>query len=467
VSNHGVESGLLVKISLVLIAAMISAQAAIAQPSEANRRIAPPGLKEIQVPFASLKPEAIFKIGENADWVQVTDDAVWVASSKPASVHRIDPKTNKEVAVIPLPGDPCAGLAFGFGSLWVPLCGRPNSIARVDANANRISAILPIGPAGPEGGIAASTDSVWVVRDDTGTLARIDPATNKVRQSISIAPGSYNPCFSEDTVWITGGAANLLTAVDARTGDVRAAIPVGPMPRFLTAGAGSIWTLNQGDGTVTRIDALTTQGCDRLLVVPLYPQYSAATSATVCDEVFRVLAGQRAQPTLRVTPPYYDDPDYIEALAVSINAHLATLPFQPELIVASFHGMPQKYVDKGDPYQAQCVATTDALRKRMGLDAAKLILTFQSRFGFDEWLRPYTDKTIEKLAKDGVKRIAVVTPGFSADCLETLEEIAVENAHVFHRHGGENFFTIPCLNDSPPGMLVLGQMALRELKGWI
>ena len=256
-SNHGVESGLLVKISLVLIAPMISAQAAIAQPFEANRGIAPPGSKEIQVPFASLKPEAIFKIGENADWVQVTDDAVWVASSKPASVHRIDPKTNKEVAVIPLPGDPCAGLAFGFGSLWVPLCGRPNSIARVDANANRISAILPIGPAGPEGGIAASTDSVWVVRDDTGTLARIDPATNKVRQRISIAPGSYNPCFSEDTVWITGGVANLLTAVDARTGDVRAAIPVGPMPRFLTAGAGSIWTLNQGDGTVTRIDALT------------------------------------------------------------------------------------------------------------------------------------------------------------------------------------------------------------------
>ena len=177
-----------------------------------------------------------------------------------------------------------------------------------------------------------------------------------------------------------------------------------------------------------RIDALTAQGCDRLLVVPLYPQYSAATSATVCDEVFRVLGGMRAQPTLRVTPPYYDDPDYIEALAVSIDAHLATLPFQPEIIVASFHGMPQKYIDKGDPYQAQCIATTDALRKRMGLDATKLLLTFQSRFGFDAWLQPYTDKTIEQLAKDGVRSIAVVTPGFSADCLETLEEIAQENA---------------------------------------
>src|SRR5882762_11759689 len=188
------------------------------------------------------------------------------------------------------------------------------------------------------------------------------------------------------------------------------------------------WAMRYGNPSVrSRIDALTAQGCDRLLVVPLYPQYSAATSATVCDEVFRVLAGMRAQPTLRVTPPYYDDPDYIEALAVSINAHLKTLTFQPEIIVASFHGMPQKYIDQGDPYYAQCVATTDALRQRMGFDEKKLMLTFQSRFGFDEWLQPYTDKTIEQLAKDGVRCIAVVTPGFSADCLETLEEIAQEN----------------------------------------
>src|SRR6476646_8465824 len=228
------------------------------------------------------------------------------------------------------------------------------------------------------------------------------------------------------------------------------------------------WAMRYGNPSIrSRIDALTAQGCDRILVVPLYPQYSAATSATVCDEVFRVLADMRAQPTLRVTPPYYDDPDYIEALAVSINAHLASLPFQPELIVASFHGMPQKYVDKGDPYQAQCVATTDALRKRLGLDAARLILTFQSRFGFDAWLQPYTDKTIEKLAKDGVKHIAVVTPGFSADCLETLEEIAEENAEIFKHNGGEQFSAIPCLNDSDPGMDVIRQLVLRELQGWI
>jgi ferrochelatase len=228
------------------------------------------------------------------------------------------------------------------------------------------------------------------------------------------------------------------------------------------------WAMRYGNPSIrSRIDALTAQGCDRLLVVPLYPQYSAATSATVCDEVFRILAAMRAQPTLRVTPPYYDDPDYIEALAVSIDAHLATLPFQPELIVASFHGMPQKYVDNGDPYQAQCIATTEALRKRMGLDASRLLLTFQSRFGFDEWLQPYTDKTMEKLAKDGVRRITVVMPGFSADCLETLEEIAQENAEIFKRNGGEQFAAIPCLNDSEAGMDVIRQLVLRELQGWI
>ncbi len=228
------------------------------------------------------------------------------------------------------------------------------------------------------------------------------------------------------------------------------------------------WAMRYGNPSIrARIDALAAQGCSRLLVVPLYPQYSAATSATVCDEVFRVLADMRAQPSLRVSPPYYDDPDYIEALAVSINAHLATLPFKPELIVASFHGMPQKYVDAGDPYYEQCVATTEALRQRLELDASKLLLTFQSRFGNDPWLQPYTDKTIEELAKQGTKSIAVITPGFAADCLETLEEIAQENAEIFRHNGGEQFSAIPCLNDSEPGMDVIRQLVLRELQGWI
>jgi len=228
------------------------------------------------------------------------------------------------------------------------------------------------------------------------------------------------------------------------------------------------WAMRYGNPSIrARVEALLAQGCDRLLVVPLYPQYSAATSATVCDEVFRVLADLRAQPTLRVTPPYFVDSDYIEALGVSIERHLAALPFTPEVIVASFHGMPKAYVDKGDPYLAQCVATTDALRERLRLDDRKLLLTFQSRFGNAEWLQPYTDKTMERLAREGVRRIAVVTPGFSADCLETLEEIAQENAEIFKHAGGEQFTAIPCLNDSDEGMDVIRQLVLRELQGWI
>jgi len=232
------------------------------------------------------------------------------------------------------------------------------------------------------------------------------------------------------------------------------------------------WAMRYGNPSIrSGIEALMKRGCERILVVPLYPQYSAATSATVCDEVFRVLASLRAQPTLRVTPPYYDAPAYIDALATSIESHLAQLSFKPELIVASFHGMPKDYVDKGDPYQGQCVATVEALRKRLGVglgpDAPKLLLTFQSRFGKAEWLQPYTDKTIEHLARDGVKRIAVVMPGFAADCLETLEEIAQENADIFKRNGGEEFSAIPCLNDSDAGMKVISELVLRELQGWI
>lgn len=228
------------------------------------------------------------------------------------------------------------------------------------------------------------------------------------------------------------------------------------------------WAMRYGNPSIKAgVDGLIAKGCERILTVPLYPQYSASTSATVCDEVFRVLSQMRSQPTLRVTPPYYQDEAYIDALAASIEAHLSTLSFEPELIVASFHGMPKSYVDKGDPYQSHCVATTEALRRRMKLDETKLLLTFQSRFGFDEWLQPYTDKTMERLAKEGVRRIAVVTPGFSADCLETLEEIAQENAEIFEHNGGEEFSAIPCLNDSQPGMDVIRTLVLRELQGWI
>jgi ferrochelatase len=228
------------------------------------------------------------------------------------------------------------------------------------------------------------------------------------------------------------------------------------------------WAMRYGNPSLdSRIEALTRLGCERILLVPLYPQYAAATTATVCDAAFAALARLRFQPALRVVPPYYDDPVYIEALAASIEAELARLPFEPDMILASFHGIPKSYADEGDPYPGQCEETVRLLRSRLGLGEDRLKLTFQSRFGRAEWLQPYTDETVRALAQGGVKNLAVVTPGFAADCLETLEEIAVENGDIFKQHGGVNFAAIPCLNDSEPGMDLLVHLVRRELQGWV
>lgn len=205
--------------------------------------------------MSELKPAHTFELGGAPDWMVVTDDAVWISNDKINAVQRIDPRSNTVVAKIDLPAPPCSGLAFGFGSVWVPLAGTPRSLARVDPSTNRIAAILPFGTADDEGGIAAGGDSLWIVSDQQGTLLRIDPAANSLRQKISIAPGSYNPLFSDGVIWVTGNESSVLTAVDAVSGEILAVIPVGLHPRFLTAGAGSIWTLNQGDGSVTRVDA--------------------------------------------------------------------------------------------------------------------------------------------------------------------------------------------------------------------
>ncbi len=228
------------------------------------------------------------------------------------------------------------------------------------------------------------------------------------------------------------------------------------------------WAMRYANPSIaSRLKALIDRGCERILVMPLYPQYSAATTATVNDEVFRFMLRLRRQPALRILPPYYDDPYYIEVLASSLKAELRALSFTPEVIVASYHGVPKEYSDKGDPYESQCVRTTELLRRQMGLDQSKLMLTYQSRFGRSKWLEPATIKTMKALAKKGVKNLVVVMPGFAADCLETLEEIAVENARVFKRHGGQNFAAIPCLNDGEAGMLMIWQLAMRELKGWV
>ena len=228
------------------------------------------------------------------------------------------------------------------------------------------------------------------------------------------------------------------------------------------------WAMRYASPSISsRLEKLIARGCDRILVMPLYPQYSATTTATVADEVFKYLMRLRRQPALRILPAYYDDPYYIEVLASSLKAELKNLSFAPDMILLSYHGMPKDYVLKGDPYEAQCVRTTELLRAQLALDETKLMMTFQSRFGRAKWLEPSTIKTVRALAKKGVKNLVVVTPGFSADCLETLEEIAVENAHVFTRAGGKNFAAIPCLNDSEAGMLMIWQLAMRELKGWV
>lgn len=228
------------------------------------------------------------------------------------------------------------------------------------------------------------------------------------------------------------------------------------------------WAMRYGNPSIkSRLEALQEQGCERILLVPLYPQYSAATTATVCDKAFEALKQMRWQPTLRIAPPYYDDPAYIEALKTSVNSSLAALSFEPEVVIASFHGLPLEYFQKGDPYHCHCAKTARLLRESLGWEEHRLIQTFQSRFGNAEWLQPYTDETIEKLAQDGVKRIAVVTPGFASDCVETLEEIAQEGREIFEEHGGEAFAALPCLNNSTEGMAFLSSHISRELQGWI
>ena len=228
------------------------------------------------------------------------------------------------------------------------------------------------------------------------------------------------------------------------------------------------WAMRYGQPSIaSRMEHLQKQGCERILVFPLYPQYAAATTATVNDKAFETLLKMRWQPALRTVPPYHDDPAYIDALAISIEKHQATLDWEPERVLTSFHGIPKSYFDKGDPYYCQCQKTARLLRERLGWSGEKLMVTFQSRFGPEEWLQPYTDKTVEKLAQDGIKRIAVLNPGFVSDCLETLEEIAEQAAESFLHNGGETFAHIPCLNDSSEGMAVLEKVVRRELSGWI
>ena len=211
----------------------------------------------------------------------------------------------------------------------------------------------------------------------------------------------------------------------------------------------------------SKILKLHHAGCERLVILPLYPQYAAATTATVCDEVYRVLMGMRWQPCLQIIPHYESDPLYIKALSNSLNSRITELSWKPDIVVASYHGIPQKYFDKGDPYHCYCHKTSRLLSEQF--QSVNILTTFQSRFGPEAWLKPYTDKTLENLPKEGKKNVLVICPGFSSDCVETLEEISIQGRESFLQSGGKNFDVVPCLNDSDDHINLLEKLTKKVL----
>jgi protoporphyrin/coproporphyrin ferrochelatase len=219
--------------------------------------------------------------------------------------------------------------------------------------------------------------------------------------------------------------------------------------------------------TSSGIEKLQAAGCQKILLAPLYPQYSATTTATANDKAFDALKTLRWQPAIRTLPAYFEHPAYVEALARSIADGVAALDFEPDLVITSYHGMPKSYLERGDPYHCQCVKTTRLVREHLGWPKEKLMLTFQSRFGPTEWLQPYTDDTLKALPGRGIKKIAICAPAFSVDCIETLEEIAITGREEFEHAGGDRYAYIPCLNDTDGGMAMLETIIRNELQGWL
>jgi ferrochelatase len=228
------------------------------------------------------------------------------------------------------------------------------------------------------------------------------------------------------------------------------------------------WAMRYGyPRTEDAINDLMAKGCTRILMVALYPQYAAPTTATAYDHAFRALMKMRWQPAIRTAPSYHDNPQYIDAVVNSIESHIAGLDWTPEVLLTSFHGLPKRYLMSGDPYHCQSAKTSRLIRDRLGWPKESVKLCFQSRFGREEWLKPYTDEMIEQLAKSGVKNMAIISPGFAADCVETLEELNMQGRETFLENGGENFTFIPCLNATPDSVQLLADMATRELQGWV
>jgi len=228
------------------------------------------------------------------------------------------------------------------------------------------------------------------------------------------------------------------------------------------------WAMRYGRPSIAqKLETLKKAGCQRVLLAALYPQYSATTTATAYDKAFEALRAMRWQPAVRTMAPYYDQPAYIDALKQSLENHLAGLTWKPDTVLASFHGLPKKYFEAGDPYYCHCAKTTRLLREAMGYDDDRLQMTFQSRFGPAAWLEPYTDDVLSNLAAEGQKRVVVMTPGFSADCLETLDEIENESRAHFIDAGGESFSRVSCLNASEPGVTLLKRIVGTDLLGWL
>lgn len=228
------------------------------------------------------------------------------------------------------------------------------------------------------------------------------------------------------------------------------------------------WGMRYGNpSTASALEKLTAAGCERILLFPLYPQYSATTTATACDQAFRTLMTMRRQPALRTVPTYHDDPDYIAALANSVRSHLSGLDWAPDLLITSFHGLPKSYLEKGDPYHCYCLKTARLLREALGMPPDKLRHAFQSRFGRTEWLQPYLEPMIKALPGQGVKNIAIMAPAFVSDCVETLEEVNQGIRETFLTAGGQNFTYIPCLNSSADHIDLLVKLTEREAAGWL
>jgi ferrochelatase len=264
-------------------------------------------------------------------------------------------------------------------------------------------------------------------------------------------------------VWTAEGSP-LLTFTKAQAGGIEAALATRDGAAEFRAEV----AMRYGEpSTASAIERLAAWGAERILLVPMYPQYAAPTTGSTYDEVFRELPKRRFVPALRVVPPYFDHPAYIGALAESVRETLAPLDEPPEKILVSFHGIPQRYADLGDPYPQQCEATARALADAMGWRDDAWILTYQSRFGREPWLQPYTDETLMRLGREGVRRVAALSPGFTADCLETIDEIGNLGLEQFQSTGGESLVRVPCLNDRARWIAALAEIAGRELRGWV